>query len=382
MATRTGRPRRGDPAILAHPPSPTPGEPSLPPSPRLVHRSRPTHYHPEAPIPFPTHSPRPPCPNPSFLGIEIGGTKLQLGLGHGDGTILALTRLDVAPTAGAPAIRDQIATAVGPLLDRVGRSRIDAAAIGFGGPVDSERGRVTVSHHVPGWSDFPLVDWLRDLLHNDLVALHNDADTAALGEARFGAGAGFSPVLYVNSGSGIGGGLIVDGRIYRGSGSGALEIGHLWIEPPTSDRPGSTLESLASGWSIARQARDLAASRPLPDSSPLLRLADGRPDLIDTPLVFQAAALGDPDALSVLDRATTAFAQALAHAVTLLAPRRLILGGGVSLASPDLWLSPIARHLDRLVFPPFLGTFDLLPASLGELVVLHGSLALARDLLA
>lgn len=320
---------------------------------------------------------------PLLLGVEIGGTKLQLGVGHGDGEILALNRLDVVPGSGASGIRDQIAGAVGPLLARFGRERFDAAGIGFGGPIDSERGRVTVSHHVAGWSDFPLADWFRDLLGTDRVVLQNDSDTAALGEARFGAGVGFSPVLYVNSGSGIGGGLVVDGRIYRGNGRGAIEIGHLWIEPPEPERPGATLESLASGWSIARQAceqivRRLDASPE--ETTPLLRLADRRPERITAALVFEAASLGDPDALAVLDRATGALARGLAHAITLLAPRRLILGGGVSLAPAALWHDPIAHRLDRLVFPPFRGTFDIRPASLGELVVVHGALALARDL--
>src|SRR5262249_16475433 len=141
-------------------------------------------------------------------------------------------------------------------------NRIEAVGIGFGGPVDSVRGVVTKSFQVSDWEGFPLADWVRRTTGIDRVALHNDADTAALGEAHFGAGAGLAAILYVNSGSGGGGGLVIDGKIYRGSGAGALEIGHLRIEEGDSSgyeapRP-KTLEALASGWAIAHAGREVA----------------------------------------------------------------------------------------------------------------------------
>ncbi|MBX6312412.1 MAG: ROK family protein, partial [Isosphaeraceae bacterium] len=168
---------------------------------------------------------------PHVLGIEIGGTKLQLGLGAGDGQITALRRLKVDPAAGAQGILSQIADALGPLLESVGVSpmEIPAVGIGFGGPVDADRGIVTKSHQIAGWEGFRLADWVRETLHIRCVAIRNDADTAALAEARFGAGVGRSPILYVTIGSGIGGGLVIEGAIYRGSGGGAIEIGHLWV---------------------------------------------------------------------------------------------------------------------------------------------------------
>src|SRR5207248_5588282 len=123
-------------------------------------------------------------------------------------------------------------------------------------------GVVTTSHQVAGWDGFPLADWVRSNLGIEGVSLQNDADTAALGEARFGAGVGRSPLLYVTVGSGIGGGLILNGRIYRGAGRGAMEIGHLRVgatNPATEDAPPATLEQVASGWSIAQRALERAA---------------------------------------------------------------------------------------------------------------------------
>src|SRR5438876_8029022 len=143
-----------------------------------------------------------------FLGSEIGGTKLQLGIGPGDGTLAGLWRGGVDLASGAEGIRRQIVAAVPELLARAGvdRSRLRAVGIGFGGPVDDATRGVLKSHQVGGWEGFPLAAWAEDALGLPAV-LGNDADVAGLAEARFGAGKGLSPVFYMTSGSGMGGGL-------------------------------------------------------------------------------------------------------------------------------------------------------------------------------
>ncbi len=195
--------------------------------------------------------------SPVYLGVEIGGTKLQLGLGAGDGRLSALERAAVEPSNGAPGVLEQVASLFERLVAKQGisGSGIAACGIGFGGPVDSTRGVVVKSHQVEGWEDFPLADWIRENLGIPLVSVHNDADAAGLAEALHGAGVGLSPLVYVTIGSGIGGGLIIDGAIYRGAGAGALEIGHLLVRDPHKGVDGwSELELVASGWSIARRA--------------------------------------------------------------------------------------------------------------------------------
>ena len=316
-------------------------------------------------------------PDPVFLGVEIGGTKLQLALGRGDGAILALERRAIRPDAGARGLLRQMAEAYETLVARGpgGRSsRPIAAGIGFGGPVDADRGVVLRSHQVEGWDGFPLADWASHAFGVPRVAVENDADAAGLGEATFGAGRGLSPVFYVTVGSGIGGGLILGGRIYRGAGLGASEIGHLWVDDAGS--PPRTLEAIASGWSIGeagRAAFDLEAGRGVLES-----IVGGDVDRVDAPSVARAARLGDPRAIAILDAATRALGRCLAHVASLVAPRRIILGGGVSLLGEDLWFRPIREELEARVFPPFRGAFDLVPALLGEEVVIHGALALAR----
>ena len=285
---------------------------------------------------------------PGLLGIEIGGTKLQLALGRDDGTVEALERRRIRPEAGALGILAQIAEAYRTLLARneVVGERPEAAGVGFGGPVDAALGVVVRSHQVEGWAGFPLADWVRSELGIDRVVVQNDADTAGLGEARFGSGVGLSPVFYVTVGSGIGGGLILDGRIYRGSGSGAAEIGHLWVDDGSGGR--ARLEDVASGWAIGAAGRGLG-----PGGSSDVSAVD----------VARASGAGDPRASAILDRATGALASALAHVVTLLGPRRIILGGGVSLLEDPLWLDPIRAKLADLAFPPFLGKYDVVSAA-------------------
>ena len=306
-------------------------------------------------------SPPPPAV-PLLLGIEIGGTKLQLGIGRGDGALLDLERLRIEPGRGAAGILAQIEAGAGALLGRAGVVAADlgAVGIGFGGPVDAAAGVIVKSNQVAGWDGFPLAGWARRTLGVARVAVENDAATAALGEARHGAGAGSDPVLYVTVGSGVGGGLIVGGRVYRGSGRGAVEIGHLVV-----GEAGATVEGLASGWSIGRDGRE-ALGRP------------GDP-AIDAEAIVAAARAGDDRAAAVLGRARAGLAAGLAHAITLLAPARVVLGGGVSLIDADLWLDPIRAEVDRRVFAPFRGNYAIVPARLGEEVVVHGALALARD---
>ncbi len=340
-----------------------------------------------------------------LLGIEIGGTKLQVGAGTPDGSPLAeLARFEVDARRGAAGILEQLAAVVPGMISRHGATAIGC---GFGGPVDIDAGRVVKSHHVVGWTDFPLVEWLeRQFALPALVA--NDADTAGLAEALFGAGRGASPVFYITIGTGIGGGLIIDGQIYRGNGAGAAEIGHL-RPGMQSDHPDANLESFAAGWGIAAAAQErlvnpsthrinvLAAGKksPRPDElrqrlieieeadeghvADLLDRCDGHSDQLTAKMVGEAAAAGNQLALDILRRACQALGWGIAQMITLVAPERIVIGGGVSLLGEELLFRPLRTEVNRYVFPPLAGTFEIVPAALGELMVVHGALALAAE---
>ena len=175
----------------------------------------------------------------------------------------ALWRGAVDAAAGPEGIRRQITAAVPELLAKANldRSQLKGVGIGFGGPVDDATRTVIKSHQIEGWDNFPLADWVSEVVGLP-AALGNDADVAGLAEALHGAGKGLSPIFYITIGSGIGGGFIIDGEIYRGVGRGAAEIGHLQFRmygsripsPSTAVQP-EILEQLASGWGIAEIAQ-------------------------------------------------------------------------------------------------------------------------------
>src|SRR5262245_53017521 len=319
-----------------------------------------------------------------YLGIEIGGTKLQLGVGAGDGKLAGLWRGEVDREQGAEGIRRQIGRAVPELLARAGlaSAALAGVGIGFGGPVDDATQTVIKSNQIVGWDGFPLADWISDLVGLPAV-LGNDADVAGLAEALHGAGKGLSPIFYITIGSGIGGGLIIDGEIYRGFGKGAAEIGHLRVDDVEVSEAGSgtwvtgNLEARVAGWSIAERA-DRAAWSERGRGSRLVRMVGGETQFLTARHVAEAAAQGDDLALSVLDEAWKALAKAICHVIALLCPRRIVIGGGVSLMGEELLFAPLRRLVAERVFEPFAGLTDIVPAALGEEVVVHGAVSLAR----
>lgn len=304
-----------------------------------------------------------------FLGIEIGGTKLQLGLGAGDGTIVRLWRGTVDPALGGAGIRADIVRNYAPLLQSAGMKHSDILGIGvgFGGPTDDATQSTITSHQIAGWDNFPLAGFLHENLGSPAV-ICNDADVAGLAEAHFGAGKGLSPIFYITVGTGIGGGLIIDGKIYRGMGRGAAEIGQVRpVFPEVNPQKQWPLEALASGTGIYDRRRD--------------RLnVEGFPDVPNGRQVVTRAKAGEPEAKAVLDEAAQALAEGICTVIKLLCPRRVIIGGGVSLMGNDLFFDPIRKYVAERGFKPFAGLTDIVPAALGEEVVVHGAVALAHDL--
>lgn len=315
---------------------------------------------------------------PLFLGIEIGGTKLQFGVGRDDGRLLSLVRRRVDPAAGADGIRSQIAEALPELLRQAGLAAgesLRGVGVGFGGPVDDASRTVIKSHQIDGWDGFPLADWVAEIVGAP-VALGNDADVAGLAEALHGAGKGLSPIFYITLGTGIGGGLVLDGKVYRGVGRGAAEIGHLRCEYCEGDvRP---LELIASGWGIALIAQEQVGALGAGES------VLWRDDLttLTAEEVARAAAEGDDCARQVMQTAIHHLAESVCRVIALLCPRRIVVGGGVSLIGEEMLFAPLRRLVAERVFRPFAGLTDIVPAALGEEVVVHGAIALARQQLA
>jgi glucokinase len=303
-------------------------------------------------------------PMPHRLSIEIGGTKLQAAVGTFQGEILKIKRRAVPRGATAPEIRKLVVE----LVRRVeSEGEPERVGIGFGGPVDTESGRIVTSFQVPDWDGFPLRDWAEEQFGLPCL-IENDTNCGALGEARVGAGAGARVVFYTNIGSGIGGGLVIDGSLYR-QPFGAAEIGHTKVWDLETGRYVSA-ESLCSGWSVERVVRQRTYAGRL---SRVLALAGGKAGDITAEHVGRAAAEGDSEAIASVAEAAEKFAIPLCNVIALLNPEKIVVGGGVSLMG-EIFFDPLRAAVAREVFPPFAQNYEILPAGLGENVVLVGAL--------
>lgn len=298
-----------------------------------------------------------------ILAIEIGGTKLQLCLGNETGVIHHREKLTVAAGGGAAAIRDQIQRTIAKLRTW---GAIDAVGVGFGGPVDWRTGKIVRSHQIAGWSEFDLGQWLQQLTESP-VAVDNDGNVAALGEARCGAGAGLDPVFYVTLGSGVGGGLVTAGRIYHGAIPGESEIGHVRL-----DRTGTTVESRCSGWAVDARIRELKTREP---DSVLAKLICDEPGG-EARHLTAALAQGDRTAQRLLREIAEDLAFGLSHVVHLFHPQVIILGGGLAKVGEPLRVA-VAGALPGLVMKAFAPGPGLALARLGEDAVPVGALCLA-----
>lgn len=258
----------------------------------------------------------------NFLGIEIGGTKLQLVLGDEQARILERFRFLVNPAKGAGGIRKQIQGALG----KIRLHNVGGIGVGFGGPVDHRTGKILASYQIDGWTNFVLQDWLEKLTRIP-VWVDNDANVAALGEALHGAGQDCRQVFYVTMGSGVGAGVVVNQRIYHGSKNTEAEFGHIRL-----DKTGRTVESSCSGWAVDAKIRAYVAQHP---DSVLGQM--GR-DITrgEARLLIPALQQGDEAASEILRQAADDLAFALSHVVHLMNPHTIILGGGFSLVGEPL----------------------------------------------
>lgn len=300
----------------------------------------------------------------SYLGIEIGGTKLQLVAGGEDCKIVERRKLVVDPVKGASGIRAQIERTV-PEIFRTATP--EAIGVGFGGPVDWKSGKICRSHQVEGWSEFDLAGWL-ERQSGIKAVVDNDANVAALGEAKHGAGTGFNPVFYVTLGSGVGGGLVLDGRIYHGATPGEAEIGHVRL-----DRDGTTVESRCSGWAVDARIREMKVTDP---DSLLARLSGAE---IGGEARHLPAALAQGAALAkkLLNEVAEDLAFGLSHVVHLFHPQIIILGGGLSGTGEPL-RAAVQSRLGDFIMDAFLPEPPVALAALGEDAVPVGALELAK----
>jgi glucokinase len=299
-----------------------------------------------------------------FLSIEIGGTKFQAVIGNSAGKIIDTYRSSVDRKRGAVSIREEIEKSI----QYFKKYKPVSIGVGFGGPIDNEKGIICKSHHVKGWDNFPIGPWLKKISGLP-VKVDNDANTAGLAEAIVGGGKGIRRVFYVCIGSGMGGGMIQDGYIYHGEIPGEAEIGLMPF-----DRKGNNMESQCCGWAMDRKIREYSKKNPKSILARLTKNMNGG----EAKHLIPAIKKGDKGAVRILDEIADNIAFALSFAVHLFHPKIIIIGGGLSLTGEPLF-SRINKILPRYIAHAFLPAPKVKIAKLGEEVVCVGGLILAKQ---
>ncbi|MEN9403711.1 MAG: Glucokinase [Verrucomicrobiota bacterium] len=296
------------------------------------------------------------------LGIDIGGTKIALGVVAYDGRILAQTVIPTDARQGFDSAVQRMRDAARAALGECGVPPAALAGVGVGctGPVNPRTGVIDNPHTLPGWEGRNLISALSNEM--DLpVWLENDADAAALGEYHYGAGEGADRMVMLTFGTGVGGAILLGGQIYRGAAGEHPELGHLPVLP---DGPvcycgrNGCVESLASGPALTDAGRALGFA--------------------DAAGVFAAAASGDARAAQVLADARQATDAAIWGVLHSFLPGRIVLGGGLVEAQPDFFLDAARATVDRARLLGA-GTVTVAPASRGNLAGVVGAARWAID---
>ncbi|MFD2671001.1 ROK family glucokinase [Marinicrinis sediminis] len=295
-----------------------------------------------------------------YIGVDLGGTTVKVGICNPAGDLMHKFEGPTGVEHGTEAIIDNIVKYVKELVAESAYSWEQVEGIGAGIPgfMDMESGVVKLSPNL-GFRDTPVKQMLEDRLGKQ-VTINNDANVAALGEAWAGAGKGLKNVVCFTLGTGVGGGIIIDGKIYEGSGM-AGELGHMAIIPDLEAiqcncGQRGCLETVSSATGIIRMAVD-AVKRG--DRTSLSSL-----EFITAKDVFDAAKQGDDAAIRIVQRASFYLGKAMVLTSVILNPQRYIIGGGVSKAG-DFLFQALREHYKTMA-PPTFGDMEIVPAVLGN----------------
>jgi glucokinase len=317
------------------------------------------------------------------VGIEISsdGARQSVALADLDGNILYRLRrpLEQGSSHATATVLAHLNEMLNEVLtsERLKDGRVLRSGIAVGGLVNSRLGIVQTLHHAQGWENFPLQDYFAEHLAAPCI-IDNNANAAGLAEVVRGAGTGERGVLYVGLGRGIGGGLVVNGRIYHGTTSTAGEIGHLLVKEGGSRCSCGIeghLETIASAQAIVQTIQGLAVEYP-ETAAAIRRVSGEQPGNLTAAHVFQMAAEGDPLAQRVVRDVHTYLGIALANIVHLINPSMIILGGQVALAK-DRLIVPLREHIQKCCLPSASSSLRVVTGSLGSEANLVGAVTLA-----
>ncbi|MDF2673540.1 MAG: hypothetical protein K0R09_1805 [Clostridiales bacterium] len=263
------------------------------------------------------------------IGVDLGGTKINTGIIDESGKVILSIKVPTLAKEGPYPVIERIKKSIYDVLIEANMKLEDIKGIGIisPGPIDSEKGLVVNPSNLPGWDHIPIVKLLREEFKLP-VMLDNDANAAALAEYMFGSGRGLKNFVYITVSTGIGGGVIIDGKLYRGTNSNAGEVGHMTINyngPKCNCGNFGCFETYASGTAIARFAKKAV----LEGRSTLIKELAGEKE-INAQHVFEAAIKGDNVALELIDEEAFYLGIGISNIIAFANPERITLGGGVS----------------------------------------------------
>ena len=302
-----------------------------------------------------------------LVGVDLGGTNIVAGALAEDGSdVIAMRSEPTRADQGADQVIDRIVrmidTVIAETIAQTGAKRDDMIGVGVGapGPLDRERGIVITTPNL-GWSNFPLRDVIAERTRLP-VRIDNDANCATLGEWWLGAAKGANNVIGMTIGTGIGGGIILGGRLYHGSADMAGEIGHATIDiTGRRCKCGNygCLEAYASGPSIADRAREALSG----DDTLMVRMAGGDPARITAATVYEAAKRGDDTALDVVRETSRFLGAGVANLLNIFNPDVVVIAGGVTQAGETLF-APLRREVKKRAFKPAVDACEIVPGIL------------------
>jgi glucokinase len=299
-----------------------------------------------------------------ILGLDIGGTKSAVVLGTAQGEIHWRTQFATAPERGFRPVFDDLVQAAQEGVQR-SLDRIEAISVSIGGPLDALKGVVKSPPNLPWWDKIPLKQILRDRFSLPVFVEH-DGNAGALAEFYFGAGKGFRNIIFLTMGTGFGAGLILNGKLYRGTTDTAGEVGHIRVaeDGPLSFGKKGSLEGFGSGTGMAKLARAMFPA-----------VWNESATVID---VYAAWKDGSEEARQVFERAGTYLGRGFAMLADLLNPERIILGG-IGMRIGDAFLPTAERVFREEALPQAVEACRIVPAALGEKIGDVASLCAALD---
>ncbi len=303
-----------------------------------------------------------------WVGVDIGGTKTAVVLSSEPPEMLGRIEFPTLPEQGPERVIDLIKQSIHQLVDSLGidRARLGGIGVSCGSPQNQAAGVIQAPPNLPTWVDVPITSILREEFGID-CRLENDADAGAVAEHRYGAGNGTRYMIFLTMGTGLGAGVIADGRLYRGASGQAGEIGHVRLTPsgPVGYHKAGSVEGWASGCGMAQVAvQEVAAAINRGEATALAARLHSS-GVLTAKDVAEAAQQGDALALRLLESTGNRLGEALAILVDLFNPERIVVGG-LAMRLGDSLLDPARRTMEREALPASAKICKVVPAALGE----------------